>query len=572
MKKKTLGLILALLMVFSLLPASAFAANVVQSGTCGENLTWTFDDEGVLTITGTGEMTGAPWESYKDSIKSVVIGDGVTSICNNAFLFFTSLKEVSIPASITKIEADAFYCCSELTEIIIPDSVTEIGDRAFRGCSGLTKVDMSSGLKQIGDSAFYGCTGLTSIDIPDGLKQIGDSAFSGCTGLTSIDIPDGIDVISSGAFQSCEGLTDITIPNSVTIIGQSAFFRCKNLTSIDIPASVKTIDNFAFGKCTGLVGINIPDGVKEINSFAFEYCTGLVSINIPDSVTSIGGGAFEGCTALVSVNIPDSVNGLGGRMFYECSSLESVSFSNSVKYIGQNAFYGCNALKEIYFDGTDMQCAVINVEDGNDVLDDVTVYCALDYPFTDIADSGYRDYISLGQALGIVNGYPDGTFRPNNTVTRAQYITMLYNMYGKPDVSGYSLNFKDKNSISGPYVDAVKWGVAKGIINGYGDNTFRPDQQITRAQMAAFSYRLMKLAVGGEFKDEVKADCGFKDSSSIAKDYKEAVNVMANLGIITGFDTDNDGKGDTFRPNATANRGQAATIIVRVAISLGIVS
>ena len=64
MKKKLLGLILALLMVFSLLPASAFAANVVQSGTCGENLTWTFDDEGVLTITGTGEMTGAPWESY----------------------------------------------------------------------------------------------------------------------------------------------------------------------------------------------------------------------------------------------------------------------------------------------------------------------------------------------------------------------------------------------------------------------------------------------------------------------------------------------------------------------------
>lgn len=549
MKKKLLGLILALLMVFSLLPASAFAANVVQSGTCGENLTWTFDDEGVLTITGTGEMTGAPWESYKDSIKSVVIGDGVTSICNNAFLFFTSLKEVSIPASITKIEADAFYCCSELTEIIIPDSVTEIGDRAFRGCSGLTKVDMSSGLKQIGDSAFYGCTGLTSIDIPD-----------------------GIDVISSGAFQSCEGLTDITIPNSVTIIGQSAFFRCKNLTSIDIPASVKTIDNFAFGKCTGLVGINIPDGVKEINSFAFEYCTGLVSINIPDSVTSIGGGAFEGCTALVSVNIPDSVNGLGGRMFYECSSLESVSFSNSVKYIGQNAFYGCNALKEIYFDGTDMQCAVINVEDGNDVLEDVTVYCSLDYPFTDIADSGYRDYISLGQAAGIVNGYPDGTFRPNRPVTRAQYITMLYNMCGRPEVITPGLLFKDTASISAPYLDAVKWGVVNGIINGYGDNTFRPDQQITRAQMAAFSYRLMKLAVGGEFKDEVKADCGFKDSASIAKDYKEAVNVMSNLGIITGFDTNGDGKGDTFRPNATANRGQAATIIVRVAISLGIVS
>ena len=146
---------------------------------------------------------------------------------------------------------------------------------------------------------------------------------------------------------------------------------------------------------------------------------------------------------------------------------------------------------------------------------------------------------------------------------------MLYNMCGRPDVITPGLLFKDTGSISDSYLSAVKWGVVNGIIKGYDDNTFRPDQQITRAQMAAFSYRLMKLAVGGEFKDEVKADCGFKDSSSIAKDYKEAVNVMANLGIITGFDTDNDGKGDTFHPNATANRGQAATIIVRVAISLG---
>ena len=119
MKKKLLGLILALLMVFSLLPASAFAANVVQSGTCGENLTWTFDDEGVLTITGTGEMTGAPWESYKDSIKSVVIGDGVTRICDDAFREY-----------------------SEMTEIIIPNSVTQIGSYAFLGCSGLKGISL----------------------------------------------------------------------------------------------------------------------------------------------------------------------------------------------------------------------------------------------------------------------------------------------------------------------------------------------------------------------------------------------------------------------------------------------
>ena len=73
----------------------------------------------------------------------------------------------------------------------------------------------------------------------------------------------------------------------------------------------------------------------------------------------------------------------------------------------------------------------------------------------------------------------------------------------------------------------------------------------------------MKDLAGGEPSDELKVDCGFYDSASIPDTFREAVNVCANLGIIQGF---SDG---TFRPNATANRGQAATILVRVAASLG---
>ena len=526
MKKKLLGLILALLMVFSLLPASAFAANVVQSGTCGDNLTWTLDDAGVLTITGTGEMTGAPWESYKDSIKSVVIGDGVTRICDDAFREY-----------------------SEMTEIIIPNSVTQIGSYAFLGCSG-----------------------LKGISLPGSVKKIELGAFAGCKGLTEITIPSGITEIPSEAFLSCKGLKSVTIPSGVKTIGHDAFYYCSGLTEINISNGVETIGSRAFSNCTGLKKIIIPESVKYIQSAAFTGCTALTSIVIPGNVAGIDDSVFANCTGLKSAAIKCNIAALPYATFSGCSSLESVSIPGSVKEIRDNAFAGCKSLKDFYYGGTEAQCAMIKVQDGNDVLETVTVHCATGYPFSDIADSGYRDYISLGQAAGIVNGYPDGTFRPNRPVTRAQYITMLYNMCGRPEVITPGLLFKDTASISAPYLDAVKWGVVNGIINGYGDNTFRPDQQITCAQMAAFSYRLMKLAVGGEFKDEVKADCGFKDSSSIAKDYKEAVNVMANLGIITGFDTDNDGKGDTFHPNATANRGQAATIIVRVAISLGIVS
>lgn len=154
MKKKLLGLILALLMVFSLLPASAFAANVVQSGTCGSNMTWTLDDEGVLTITGTGVMTSHPWCDYKDSIKSVVIGDGVTSIFEWAFSSCHAIERVEIPGSVTVIGEYAFHDCTALTEISIPDGVETIKYCAFLSCSGLTNIAIPDSVTEIGRSAF----------------------------------------------------------------------------------------------------------------------------------------------------------------------------------------------------------------------------------------------------------------------------------------------------------------------------------------------------------------------------------------------------------------------------------
>ena len=187
-------------------------------------------------------------------------------------------------------------------------------------------------------------------------------------------------------------------------------------------------------------------------------------------------------------------------------------------------------------------------------------------PFSDISNSGYCDYIVVGYLAGIINGYEDGTFRPNKTVTRGQFITMLWRAVGEPGAENTTLNFKDAANIPDAYKDAVAWGVEAGIIKGYDDDTFRPNQSISRAQMATFSYRLLVLTFGEEAIDEFNQPCGFKDAASVADPYVDAVNVCANLGIILGFDTDGDGEGDTFRPNDTANRGQAATIILRVVV------
>lgn len=180
--------------------------------------------------------------------------------------------------------------------------------------------------------------------------------------------------------------------------------------------------------------------------------------------------------------------------------------------------------------------------------------------FSDIDYSGYRDNINAAKEAGIVNGYADGTFRPNADVTRAQFITMLWRMAGSPKASDETkLDFTDADTINDAYKAAVAWGVEQGIIKGYEDGSFRPDKAISRAQMATFVYRyLSSEAVWGPAPDELKAENSFTDKGEIADVYLEAVNVMANMEYILGFA---DGH---FGPNETANRGQAATILLRV--------
>ncbi|MCD8357797.1 MAG: leucine-rich repeat domain-containing protein [Oscillospiraceae bacterium] len=210
----------------------------VESGTCGTNLTWTLDtDTGVLTISGTGAMenylrTDAPWYRRRESVTTVVIGNGVTSIGNYAFYDCYNLTRVSIPDSVTGIAVSAFYHCIGLTSITIPDSVTSIGWSAFSGCSGLTSVTIGNSVTGIGDRAFSGCSSLTSVTIGNSVTTIGVSAFCECSRLTSVTIGNSVTTICSYAFSGCTGLTSVSIPDSVTSIGDYAFYHCTGLTDV----------------------------------------------------------------------------------------------------------------------------------------------------------------------------------------------------------------------------------------------------------------------------------------------------------------------------------------------------
>ena len=338
------------------------------TGTTGD-CTWTYEaSTQTLTISGNGEMghyewsEECPWRDFRESIKEIVIEDGVTSIGYWAFYYCTSLTSVTIPDSVTIIEWGAFFYCTSLTSVTIPNSVTSIGIWTFDGCTSLTSVTIGNGVTSIGEDAFNGCTSLTSVTIPDSVTSIGRDSFYNTAiynnqpeGVVYIDnwligykgdmpenteivIKNGTRGIADGAFEDCTSLTSVTIGNGVTSIGEDAFEGCTSLTSVTIPDSVTSIGEGAFSGCTSLTNITIPDSVTSIHWGAYSGCTSLTGVTIPDSVTSIGGYAFGGCTSLTNITIPDSVTSIGEGAFSGCTSLTSVTIPDSVTSIGDYAF------------------------------------------------------------------------------------------------------------------------------------------------------------------------------------------------------------------------------------------
>ena len=375
MLKNKLNYIIMKTKLFTLMFAIVASMNLwaADSGSCGDNLTWTLDDNGTLTISGTGSMTNYnrsgsyPWDT-KNSVKKVIINSGVTSIGDNAFYACTALTSVTIPNSVTSIGEGAFIGCSGLTSITIPNSVTSIGEHAFSMIPNIEYYGTATGspwgarsvngyvegyLVYANDSkttllaCFAAAEGI--ITIPNSVTNIGDNVFVYCSGLTNITIPNSVTSIGEYAFENCSGLTNITIPNSVTSIGEYAFENCRGLTSITISNSVTSIEEGAFEGCSGLTSITIPNSVTSIGNYAFEFCSSLTSITIPNSVTSIGSEVFSGCRGLKNVILGSSLK-IIGRYALNNSSIETITcYSQRPPTVnGGNVLYGLNYSTIVY--------------------------------------------------------------------------------------------------------------------------------------------------------------------------------------------------------------------------------
>ncbi len=488
---------------------------------------WTLNrTTGLLTISCQGKAEDfyetantPPWVDYLEEIKTAKVSEGVTSL-GCAFHNYRS---------------------------------------AIATCN-LTSISLPSTLSQTGDSAFYGCASLTSVNLPDGVR-IGSNAFRGCTSLASITIPDSAS-IGTYAFMN-SGLRTLTIPGSATIGGQYVFTGCENLTSVTFEPRSRaaiTLPMGVFSKCTSLREVIFPEGhylsfPDQDCTNAFSGCTSLTSFTIPEGTGSIGAQTFEGA-GLTSITLPSTLVSIGMSAFNRCASLASVTFPVSCKSVSSYAFDDCTALTDVYYTGTEEQWNAINFNSGNLPLRNATIHYnsaarsarSGSAGFEDVDENAwYAEAVAYCLENGLMGGASETEFAPNAPMTRAMLAAVLYRLAGSPAGESASA-FPDVES-GAWYAPAVSWALREGVMGGYANGLFGPEDPVTREQTAAILWRF-----AGEPASPAGQD--FADESQISSYAAKAVDWAQSAGILNGR------AGNRFEPAATATRAETATVLM----------
>lgn len=174
--------------------------------------------------------------------------------------------------------------------------------------------------------------------------------------------------------------------------------------------------------------------------------------------------------------------------------------------------------------------------------------------FTDVSSSAwYAEAVEYAVSNGLFSGTSQTTFSPSKQMTRGMLVTVLYRMEGSPEASGQSA-FKDVAS-GAYYAKAVAWAAQNGIVSGLSADTFGPDKNITREQLAAI---LMRYAGFKQADVSAAGDLSaFKDASDISAYARDAVKWAVGSGYISGMTS------DTIVPKNGATRAQVAAILMR---------
>ena len=341
--------------------------------------------------------TSKIWFLGENTIKSVVIPEGVETIGAYAFANLTALETVVLPSTLKTISYGAFYGCTSLRIVegiehvqlinraafqncslleVSLDRAVAVADLAFAGNKHLTKVTLAESTQSVASYAFYGCTDLETLTVKAEKLSLGEYAFAGCSSLRSVAV--NAVVLPVGTFDGCKKLTSITIGKDVTQIGEYAFRgtaiesftvvdgnpvytandvpfilnkegntillvapAVTSLTGIDA-SQITAIADGAFSANSVITAVELPN-VVSVGDYAFAGCEKLASVTL-GSLTSLGDCAFMN-TALTEFTVPASLTAIGDGAF-RGTRLTSVVIPDGVT-VGDNAFRDCLSLASV---------------------------------------------------------------------------------------------------------------------------------------------------------------------------------------------------------------------------------
>ena len=270
--KKSLAILLIILMLLSVAPLAAMSdvlpkwdfdlavtaqatgdTPYLTSGYCGDtsggkdgtDIAWALDNDGTLTLTGTGKMGSTP-NREDNRVKKLIVGEGITGLADYAFFECFNLADVEIPSTLQTIGEKAFAYCN-IDDIAFPDTLFSIGQYAFEG-NMIASVSFGSGLDTIPEGLFFGNETLTSADIPATILTVEDGAFSGCR-LNEITLHEGLLSVGARAFEEST-VANFTFPDSVKTIGGYVFSNGQ-LQTVHLGKDLEYIDDEAFNSFYG---------------------------------------------------------------------------------------------------------------------------------------------------------------------------------------------------------------------------------------------------------------------------------------------------------------------------------
>ena len=345
-----------------------FALRYPKKGVCGPKLTWTLDDDGVLTIEGTGEM----YDFYNgDSIlvpdgtqspNTTTTAPGISTVTRSDDPDIrptenTTNTDVSVThpgrpsfdweetTTVYKEDVTRPYASSYKMSQKVPSKMAYGADIAYSEPIANTT---SANIAPDGSIKIFRWNlhfdEIKKVIIKEGVTGISDRAFKSCKQLSEVKITDSVRNIGQEAFYGCSSLKEISIPKNVESIGYRAFGSCELLSTFDYDAANCSHEVYWFDDNTVIKTLYIGSDVKEIPKIR-----SIQTVIFKEGVTEIPREAFSGFAELTAVRLPETLTRIGNEAFNNCKSIREITIPTGVIYIGWRAFGYCTSLEVVNF-------------------------------------------------------------------------------------------------------------------------------------------------------------------------------------------------------------------------------